>query len=119
MPHLHMKNMSLFAVVSSPSFSFKEQLQFTFEKHKVFTLLSSRMSGLVAERREVKKIAHTCLIFSVYLKVRCLFVLSMVDLERTKAYKTEGSILVLFYCCSKLLEIYQFETTPKYRSEVQ
>lgn len=110
MPHLHMKNMSLFAVVSSLSFSFKEQLQFIFEKHYVFTLLS-RMSGLVAEGREVKKIAHTCLIFSVSIKVRYLFVLSRVDLERrTKAYKAEGNMLVLFYCC-----IYQFKTTPKYR----
>lgn len=70
MPHLHMKNMSLFAVVSSPSFSFRKQFQFIFEKHKVFTLLRRRMSGLVAERREVKEIAHTYLIFSVYLKVR-------------------------------------------------
>lgn len=46
-----------------PHFSFKEHLPFTTEKHKVFPLLKSRGNGLVAERRDVRKIAHTCLKF--------------------------------------------------------
>lgn len=48
-----------------PHFPFKEQLQFTSEKHKVFILLKSRGNGLVAERRDIREIAYTCLIFEV------------------------------------------------------